>query len=504
MILRMACLVGAIWMLWSLPAQAACSGSGTSWSCPSGTTSSEVNTVIGSANDGATVTFANGSYSWGGTRISPSLTKGITFICATGATCTVSSSGTTFDLPSGTSSKLYRISGFVFNVSSYVLWSCPGGGCTGTISQFRLDHNTINAGAQSIVQFGENTARQYIYGVADHNKVNCTQSCIFLNWINAVDNAPPAPPLGTVNNFFVEDNVITIAALTNLGTGCMDSWGQSAIVWRHNTSNNCRVISHGVSHAGGPSNIEIYNNSIKETDSNGLGCYRCVHHQGSNTFLVFNNQLTTTGAKTDDPMAFLHYRSFPNAIDGGDVQCDGTVPKDGNRASTATYRGYPCWRQPGRDVTGAYKPIYSWNNKWSDTGARIDLNYDGGGGSPDYSSNQIVADREYYNAVSINAQTSSSSPFDGSTGMGFGTLANRPLTCTTSSETAFGGAAGVGYFAIDQGTQGTLYTCSAINTWTVYYVPYTYPHPLEAGATPPSQGGGNPPAPPTGLTGVVQ
>jgi hypothetical protein len=40
---------------------------------------------------------------------------------------------------------------------------------------------------------------------------------------------------------------------------------------------------------------------------------------------------------------------------------------------------------------------------------------------------------------------------------------------------------GVGYFATDQGAQGTVYRCSAANTWTVHYTPYAYPHPLTSG-----------------------
>ncbi len=127
------------------------------------------------------------------------------------------------------------------------------------------------------------------------------------------------------------------------------------------------------------------------------------------------------------------------------------------------------------------------------------MSYDDPGGSPDYSNQQIVQDREYYNAVSINAQASSTAPFNGTTGMGFGVLANRPATCTTSTEAAFGGAAGVGYFATDQGSQGTLYTCSATNTWSAYYTPYTYPHPLATGGTT-----GTPPNPPTGLAAKAQ
>jgi hypothetical protein len=73
--------------------------------------------------------------------------------------------------------------------------------------------------------------------------------------------------------------------------------------------------------------------------------------------------------------------------------------------------------------------------------------------------------------------------FDGITGVGIGTLANRPSTCTS----------GVGYWATSQSTtdlsgitgthpatpiSGTFYKCTSQDTWTPYYTPYIYPHPL--------------------------
>lgn len=74
--------------------------------------------------------------------------------------------------------------------------------------------------------------------------------------------------------------------------------------------------------------------------------------------------------------------------------------------------------------------------------------------------------------------------FDKGGGVGCGTLANRPATCTT----------GVGYWATNQRCDnldgmvgaspstpisGTLYKCNTDSEWEPYYTPYTYPHPLR-------------------------
>jgi len=122
---------------------------------------------------------------------------------------------------------------------------------------------------------------------------------------------------------------------------------------------------------------------------------------------------------------------------------------------------------------------------------------------------QIIANRDYYTETQGQlAQTNATSPFNGSSSVGHGTLSNRPTTCTT----------GVAYWAVDQGswntnntpipgtpgdTQGQLYICSSTNNWSLYYTPYTYPHPLITGGTT-GTAGEPPPNPPTGLTATVQ
>jgi hypothetical protein len=134
-------------------------------------------------------------------------------------------------------------------------------------------------------------------------------------------------------------------------------------------------------------------------------------------------------------------------------------------------------------------PIYQWNDSYS-CGANVN--------SPLGStfSRKIIANRDYYPQAS-GVQTSPSSPFNGTSGTGWGTLSNRPTTCTPQ----------VGYWATDQGDwnqsasggQGELFVCTATNTWTMHYEPYTYPHPLIAGGST----SGNLPQPPTNLSATV-
>jgi len=533
MMRRMACLGGLIWILWAIPAQAACTGSGTTWSCPAGASTSDVNAAISSSSDGATITFADGSYNWS-SPVSFSLSHGDTLLCQTEGGCTIAANGTFLNWPGATANNtfLYRFSGFVINDSgtTFPIYACPGGTCPGKFTSIRIDHNTFNVQpGTEVICFCDGTSAAVYYGVIDHNTVNSSGSAMLLIMVGNTSSPSDVSPLGTANNMFVEDNTMNLATMTNAGEGCMDSWGEQAIVWRHNTTTNCLVTAHGVTHQGGPSNIEFYNNStIVNSGSVSQGvqdCYRCFHHQGSGEIVAFNNSFTPYSGHNSDALAVGNYRDSANApsVDGQIVACDGTVVNqsfegvvftDGNRTPSGSNYGYPCWHQAGRDMNGNYKPMYAWNNYFSDTRSQVSLTLEdldssnnpvvpngsfppnncntSSSGNCDYNKFHLQYNREAYNAVSPSAQTSPTSPFNGTTGMGFGTLANRPTTCTSNSTES---GAGVGYFATDDGAQGTLYTCSAANTWTVYYTPYIYPHPLVSGE--------QPPAPPTNLQDTV-
>lgn len=81
----------------------------------------------------------------------------------------------------------------------------------------------------------------------------------------------------------------------------------------------------------------------------------------------------------------------------------------------------------------------------------------------------------------------STKTFDGTfaanrSSIGSGTLAARPTSCTTDTF----------YWASDQGSWNTLgqsglgYKCTSTDNWTLFYTPYTYPHPLIDDSEPPS------------------
>lgn len=506
----MVCLAGLISILGAIPSSAstsgACSGSGTTWSCPSGASLTDVQTALNSAADGAVITFAAGSYNWSGTWVQFSMTKGATLICASVGACSVTESGTILGMngPTGTSNKFYRISGFSFSTSNTgqaIVWfdACNPSCQPLYLTQFRMDHNTFSiTGAGTVLFIGDNYSNTFMYGVVDHNTLNSSNASALVFWIGqkSVDPDPPTVYEGTSKNLFVEDNTVTITTNTDASVPCFsDAWGNATYVFRHNTITNCSTPVHGIDH-GGPMNMENYNNRyILNSGASTIGIsdgYHMWHHQGSGEELYFNNTFTTLTTPANSATMSAAVESYMDGV------CS----------------GYPCLYatnrapQPGRALDGSLRPIYAWNNVITNDGSEAAASIDGN------SDVYLAPNRDLFNAVSASEQTSQTSPFNGTVGMGYGTLANMPTTCTHSNAThptlsADGTLGGVGYAVhTTNGTIGAagdglgvasddvLYHCGTTNTWTVYYTPYTYPHPLTTG-------GAGAPAPPQGLQANV-
>jgi hypothetical protein len=485
-------------------ARAACSGSGTSWSCSAGSTVAQVQTAVNSASDGATITFAGGSYSWG-SGIALSNSKGVSLIGAGIGASVVTVTGTPviyMDTLSGNNTKKYRISGFTFqNASGMAIWFYGAG----TLNNMRIDHNAFsNFSTGSIALFfGEVSTPAKFLVLIDHNTFTGANNFMGMKVLGT--NSPDlwaASVRGTPNNVFLEDNKFDFGSASDLGSGCIDAWNSSAVVFRFNTTRNCLVTAHGTTHGGGTVNFEAYGNTLQRQggDSTWSDGTRLIHHQGSGEITIWGNTFVHGGTISDSAISVTHYRSAPPGTAGYDSslgQCNGSSSLDGNTSPSGTFYGWPCWMQPGRAPAGGaprygvLSPIYTWMNVDASGGAIVPVAIDNPWGTTNPSvSTHIKANRDYYDAVSASAQSSPSNPFSGSSGMGFGTLANRPTSCTHTTAPNGENGGGVAYWATDQGEwnsthagpDGQLYRCSATNTWTVAYVPFPYPHPLQSGS----------------------
>jgi hypothetical protein len=352
-----------------------------------------------------------------------------------------------------------------------------------------------------------------VFGVVDHSLMDYySNSAIYVGngaGADGAGNQTWASPtaFGGSDFIFFEDNVFraTVEAPCRIA----DVFSAGRTVWRFNTIQGCSGLEvHATGHAGddrGARASEGYGNRFTALPGQVNPPY-VMADVSSGAMLLWGN--------TSDVDSLKNIFVFNVTRKNADTYAPTGTPRDMGYCGTAYNgtgsswdgntngsTGYPCLDQPGRgqgnlltgslpnkvnSATGgiswpnqALEPVYFWNNE-----GMPHRGY--GGGVSQYNDNsggRVMANRDYY-PQSGGAQTTSSSPFNGSSGTGWGPLALRPSTCTP----------GVGYFATDQGSwnkssandqgtqmsgaDGVLYKCTAANTWTLYYTPYSYPHPL--------------------------
>jgi hypothetical protein len=502
--------------------------------------------AITAAADGDTVCVSAGTALFTTTLTIPG-TKGIWLKGAGAGSTIIRRSGSSFpsnqfrliDLFVASGNSLAKLSGFTldqdhpgrtFSIDSFTTnMRVVGHG----VDRFRIFNNTITGLSIGGITFvaTDNLASEFqngaeLSGLVDHNTLQCDPlndgSCHSISivgspaWFGDMASsiaggwgAPYARAwtnglgIGSNKSIYVEDNTFDNNGLDQ--DGLTDAFGAAQVVIRYNTSNGSQYGNHGFDSAAyrAPRWMEIYRNEMTLGSDN----VACGVFRGGG--VIFFDNLCDHPTTTKD-IAFQLYRARGALTPGIDIfdadhgPCNGgahTDNVDGNLGTgtnvvdpfpgtgTGGNPGWPCLDQIGWmfDEDGGTSgfvgfPAYVWNNDNGAGGKVAVTNYE-----LDYGNlqNYMVPNRDYFEGKAT-AQTSPTSPFDGTTGVGYGTLANRPTTCTGPDAN---GAGGVAYWATDQGDwnvsgngdgSGVLYKCTSTNTWELYYEPYTYPHPLQS------------------------
>jgi len=457
-----------------------------------GTTGSCANADIQLALDNAGVTTGDivsipaGTCEWTGNVTIPD-SKRITLQGAGSANTIVSSSGAQrFFYNGATGQSGSRVTGIRFN---YV-WTRAKENYPRYDHCIFYDDDPATGYGAGITWTGNTATGRGTNGLVDHNTFINTRVVVGSVPMMANVEWTVLPNLGTATGaataVYVEDNIFQRTVVGDAGN-CIDGNYGGAYVFRYNTveatgggGTYYNYMAHSVQ---GPNRAlkhwEFYGN-INTLSAISNNTWNPPWFIRAGTGVVFYNQ--TIGVDwIVNKVGMDNVRSVASVTQFG--QCDGTHPGvDGNEDAT----GYPCRDQIGRgydttlwddDTPGAYAqpllPVYIWNNtKENDA---IVPGYVMNAGSAVH----IQENRDFYN------QSTECSKDSCDSGVGCGT--DTPTgTCTAGTSywktnqscTSASGFTGDIVTYPERGTiAGTLYKCTATNTWSVFYSPYTYPYP---------------------------
>ncbi len=448
------------------------------------TSRADVVAAINSASSGDRVLVPSGTATWSA-LISLPATKDLDIIgLGIGNTVITCGTGVCFHIHLAAA---HRISGFTLLNANAGGIGVVRNGNQDPNKWFRIDHNRIvSPGVWTSIDIWGGTNTVHPQGLVDNNEfVDISVKSFGTNFQLSEGDFQHVlwsrqTPLGDNSEVvYIEDNAFE-------GTTSNINWADSnyagRFVFRFNTGTGQGYLEvhsvQGLNRAC--QRYEIYKNTFSPTVDRWPGLAFIRGGSG----VLWGNRLSAIATRG---LVMDNVRSLRDPGDGVG-QCNGLSAWDEN---TPGQSGWACRDQIGRaydtvqwshSPPAAYnqvsQPVYFWDNI---IGVSTQFPIDNKGLDI-----WLLENRDWY---------TTDTTFDGTTGVGEGPIANRAATCTT----------GVAYWATDEGEwnsrqagpDGRLYKCTATNTWTLYYTPFTYPHPLQSGAM-------VRPLPPTNLGVVVR
>jgi len=447
---------------------AACTGSSPTWTTD-GNEWADVQECMAedtfTAGDTVNVIAGDGTATWGAVTI----TKGVQLIGPGATNLTLGATRFTYT-PSDTALNAnFRITGFdivcIVPGVNCILLTTPNYATPQT--KVIIDNNTFTRADETTIALLKVSG--LFWGVFTKNTINGNghmdiypgdNSCDWLSAIADEDNVETYSVVpGSARNFYVEDNVFTghIVAASG-GQGGRYCFRYNTYVWDSPTTHPSPWFDFHGNQSTVPAGsvlAEIYGNKLSGT-MNGSGD---GYQARGGTYRIFNNLV-------------LNYNF---SMSNREETCDSV------------------------SCSGAYvqkiHDSYNWANISNGKPATFSLV----NGCP---ADPITANKDFFNYTTKT---------DGSEGTGCGSTL--PGTCTFDEASG----TGPGYWVTDQSCssistyvgastdvtggernhaikiEGTLYKCTADNTWTASYTPYAYPHPLRGGDTtaPTNQQAGN-------------
>ncbi len=469
----------------------------------------DVSNAINEASSGDTVIVPSGSATWSS---SLSITKGL-IVKGAGIGQTVITGNitnqyvgvVTYSPANPSLNEPFRLTGFTINANSmsngvYIANTST----TVAISQIRVDHNKIEYAGGSNANRGIRRMGM-IYGVFDNNAFIEGQANSEGAATGGPDWALESLTFGTANNIFYEDNTFTNTTLRPFVDG--EQGGRR--VMRYNTCTNTTVSEYPCCDAHGNQPGALYAMMVLETYGNvfnlGSGTGDMLDQRGGNALCFFNqvnsgsapymqvrdeynDNLTGEGYVQKPNNSYYWNNRYNGTLFGTSVPIEETGTATGGGSNYLSVASASSSLEDGRygimitsgtgsgqcaNITGGTSTQYNVSPNWTtipDSTSHYSIN-------ADWQYNGLVENVNFFNDQTPN--------FNGTVGCGCGPLSSRPSTCSV----------GVGYWATNQTcTQvssancgphpsaplsGTFYKCTATNTWTSYYTPYTYPHPLR-------------------------